>query len=170
MTAALAPYSTSSPAYLERLTAFFRPYFALLPNYRATELACRPIAGLATAWQRDELAGWGSYTSIQVPGPARGRCDVEHDARPAEAYGALPPSACETPASAEEVVAGRVLDRDIEALRHGIPERGLWIAGEHTAPFAALGTVTGAWQSGEMVGRRVVEWYEGKGEGNTSEQ
>lgn len=35
-------------------------------------------------------------------------------------------------------------DKDIEILREGLPERGLWFAGEHTAPFVALGTVTGA--------------------------
>lgn len=28
---------------------------------------------------------------------------------------------------------------DIEAMRNGIPERGVWLAGEHTAPFVALG-------------------------------
>lgn len=53
------------------------------------------------------------------------------------------------------------LDRDIEALREGWPEGGVWFAGEHTAPFVALGTVTGAWWSGEGVGRRVVGAYGG---------
>ena len=51
------------------------------------------------------------------------------------------------------------LDRDIEVLREGMPERGVWLAGEHTAPFVALGTVTGAWWSGEGVGRRILEGY-----------
>ncbi|KAL8917873.1 MAG: hypothetical protein Q9208_007695 [Pyrenodesmia sp. 3 TL-2023] len=51
------------------------------------------------------------------------------------------------------------LDRDIEALRWGAPERGLWFAGEHTAPFVALGTVTGAWWSGEKVARRILRAY-----------
>lgn len=37
------------------------------------------------------------------------------------------------------------LDKDIEALRKGCPERGVWFAGEHTAPFVALGTTTGAY-------------------------
>ena len=32
---------------------------------------------------------------------------------------------------------------DLLALRRGVPERGVWIAGEHCAPFVALGTVTG---------------------------
>lgn len=51
------------------------------------------------------------------------------------------------------------MDEDIEALRAGMPDRGVWLAGEHTAPFVALGTVTGAWWSGEAVGRRIVDAY-----------
>ena len=51
------------------------------------------------------------------------------------------------------------LDKDIEALRWGAPERGLWFAGEHTAPFVGLGTVTGAWWSGEKVAKRILEVY-----------
>lgn len=35
----------------------------------------------------------------------------------------------------------------------------MWIAGEHTSPFVALGTVTGAWWSGEGVAGRIVEAY-----------
>ncbi|KAG9255837.1 uncharacterized protein F5Z01DRAFT_635458 [Emericellopsis atlantica] len=50
-------------------------------------------------------------------------------------------------------------DRDIEAMRRGLPERGLWLAGEHTAPFVALGTATGAYWSGEAVARRLAESY-----------
>lgn len=30
-------------------------------------------------------------------------------------------------------------DQDIEAMRRGVPEQGLWFAGEHTSPFVALG-------------------------------
>ena len=51
------------------------------------------------------------------------------------------------------------LDKDIEALREGMPEQGIWFAGEHTAPFVALGTVTGAWWSGEGVGKRIAGLY-----------
>ena len=51
------------------------------------------------------------------------------------------------------------LDKDIEALREGCPDMGLWFAGEHTAPFVALGTVTGAYWSGEAVAERIVEAY-----------
>lgn len=48
-------------------------------------------------------------------------------------------------------------DRDIEVLRDagGWTSKGLWLAGEHTAPFVALGTTTGAWWSGEGVARRI---------------
>lgn len=47
-----------------------------------------------------------------------------------------------------------------------MPERGVWLAGEHTAPFVALGTVTGAWWAGEGVAKRVsrVWGLEGYGE------
>lgn len=31
-------------------------------------------------------------------------------------------------------------DKDIEVMREGVPQRNLWFAGEHTAPFVALGT------------------------------
>lgn len=48
-------------------------------------------------------------------------------------------------------------DEDIEAMRWGMPERGVWLAGEHTAPFVALGTVTGAYWSGEDVAKRIVK-------------
>ncbi|KAF9738961.1 polyamine oxidase 4 [Paraphaeosphaeria minitans] len=47
-------------------------------------------------------------------------------------------------------------DRDIETMRRGVPGRGLWFAGEHTAPFVALGTVTGAYWAGEGVARRIL--------------
>jgi hypothetical protein len=50
-------------------------------------------------------------------------------------------------------------DKDIETMREGLPHDGIWLAGEHTAPFVALGTTTGAYWSGEMVGKRIVEAY-----------
>ncbi|KAI0134522.1 flavin-containing amine oxidoreductase [Xylariales sp. AK1849] len=50
-------------------------------------------------------------------------------------------------------------DKDIAAMREGLPNRGLWFAGEHTAPFVALGTATGAYWSGESVGRRIAQAY-----------
>lgn len=51
-------------------------------------------------------------------------------------------------------------DKDIEALRScvGVGEgRGLWFAGEHTAPFVALGTTTGAYWSGERAAMQVCQ-------------
>ncbi|KAI9367142.1 hypothetical protein BJX61DRAFT_547775 [Aspergillus egyptiacus] len=49
-------------------------------------------------------------------------------------------------------------DRDIEVLRAGMgADRGIWFAGEHTAPFVALGTTTGAFWSGEGVAGRVCK-------------
>lgn len=50
-------------------------------------------------------------------------------------------------------------DQDIRTMREGVPEGGLWLAGEHTAPFVALGTATGAYWSGESVGKRIAEAY-----------
>lgn len=50
-------------------------------------------------------------------------------------------------------------DEDIKTMRQGLPERGVWLAGEHTAPFVALGTATGAYWSGESVGGRIAEAY-----------
>ncbi|THV48211.1 hypothetical protein BGAL_0261g00010 [Botrytis galanthina] len=57
-------------------------------------------------------------------------------------------------------------DADVKVLREGVPDRILWFAGEHTAPFIALGTTTGAYWSGDAVGERMVEVYGmgGKGE------
>lgn len=50
-------------------------------------------------------------------------------------------------------------DEDVKTMREGLPDRGLWLAGEHTAPFVALGTATGAYWSGESVGGRIAEAY-----------
>lgn len=50
-------------------------------------------------------------------------------------------------------------DRDVQALRECLPDKGLWLAGEHPAPFVALGTATGAYWSGELTGRRIAELY-----------
>lgn len=50
-------------------------------------------------------------------------------------------------------------NEDIEVMRHGMPERGIWLAGEHTAPFVALGTSTGAYWSGQYVAERIMRAY-----------
>ncbi|EEQ30036.1 conserved hypothetical protein [Microsporum canis CBS 113480] len=45
---------------------------------------------------------------------------------------------------------------DIEAMREGMGvDRGIWFAGEHTAPVVGLGTAAGAYWSGEEVARRI---------------
>ena len=49
-------------------------------------------------------------------------------------------------------------------MRKGMPKKGVWIAGEHTAPFVALGTATGAYWSGEKVALRILEGVVGEGE------
>jgi hypothetical protein len=51
-------------------------------------------------------------------------------------------------------------DEDIEIMRHGMPDRSIWLAGEHTAPFVALGTSTGAYWSGQRVAERIIEAYD----------
>ena len=56
------------------------------------------------------------------------------------------------------------LDKDIDILRVGCPERKVWFAGEHTAPTLALGTTTGAYWSGEAVAHRIAKIYGLRGE------
>ncbi|KAK4224412.1 hypothetical protein QBC38DRAFT_371120 [Podospora fimiseda] len=55
-------------------------------------------------------------------------------------------------------------DKDIEVMRAGVPGEGIWLAGEHTAPFIALGTSTGAYWSGEGVASKVAGKVLGRGE------
>ncbi|KAL1978665.1 hypothetical protein VTN31DRAFT_1524 [Thermomyces dupontii] len=51
-------------------------------------------------------------------------------------------------------------DKDIEILRLGIGRsRGVWFAGEHTAPFVGLGTTTGAYWSGERAAGQICDVY-----------
>jgi hypothetical protein len=47
-------------------------------------------------------------------------------------------------------------DEDVKVLREGLPDIGIRFAGEHTAPFLALGTVTGAYWSGEYVAKDIL--------------
>jgi hypothetical protein len=49
-----------------------------------------------------------------------------------------------------------VLDEEVRVMRQGLPERGIWLAGEHVAPFVGLGTSTGAFWSGESVAMRIL--------------
>lgn len=160
----------NSSEYYNLLTEFFRPYYSLLPSYDATSPVCQPVKILSTDWQHDEFAGWGSYTNFQVstvsPKKPRLRGDeVEISPRSeAASEASINNTSMNTESTEEkadqESVDGEVhIDEDIEALRQGCPERGIWFAGEHTAPFVALGTVTGAYWSGEAVGRRVLAAY-----------
>lgn len=47
-------------------------------------------------------------------------------------------------------------DDHVRALTHGMPEHNIYFAGEHTAPFDGLGTVAGAYNSGQRVAERLV--------------
>ena len=51
-------------------------------------------------------------------------------------------------------------DKAIETMRAGLPDEGVWLAGEHTAPFVALGTATGAYWSGELIGEHIARAYD----------
>lgn len=46
--------------------------------------------------------------------------------------------------------------QDVEAIRHGMPEQHIYFAGEYTAPFDGLGTVAGAYTSGEKIAERIL--------------
>ena len=95
ITSLITPLSSSSQEYFKVIGDFFRPYYALLPNYDPADANCVPKAVLATNWQNDRLAGCGSYTNFQVSGQLReGEAEVK-------------------------------LDDDICALRRGIPEKGV---------------------------------------------
>ena len=114
-----------SQEYYDRLQPFFEPYYSRLPNFSSSSSDCVPKGFLATNWQNDEFAGYGSYANFQV----------SH--------------------SDKEIL----LDENIKTMRKGAPERNVWLAGEHTAPFVALGTTTGAYWSGEAVARRILSVY-----------
>ena len=48
-----------------------------------------------------------------------------------------------------------------EAFREGMGEsRGIWFAGEHTSPPGGLGTVTGAYWSGEVAAEKIVRRHQ----------
>lgn len=52
-------------------------------------------------------------------------------------------------------------DEDIIALRDGIPEQKIWFGGEHTAPILGLGSVSGAYWSGEDAAKKLIGNFEG---------
>ncbi|KAL9591468.1 MAG: hypothetical protein Q9179_007690, partial [Wetmoreana sp. 5 TL-2023] len=70
----------SSPTYLAVLTDFFKPYYSLLPNYTRNNNKMDPTHALATNWQNDELAGWGSYSNFQISSPREvGKVELDKD-------------------------------------------------------------------------------------------
>lgn len=50
-------------------------------------------------------------------------------------------------------------EKIISTIREGMPERGILFAGEHTAPFVATGTLTGAYWSGEIAATKILLDY-----------
>ena len=50
-------------------------------------------------------------------------------------------------------------DKDILAMRAGVPSEGIHLVGEHTAPFAALGTATGPYWRGANASKRKPHTY-----------
>jgi monoamine oxidase len=50
-------------------------------------------------------------------------------------------------------------DKHVEALQLGLPDRRVWFAGEHVAPMEEMGTVAGAYLSGERAAERVMQQY-----------
>lgn len=123
-----------SAEYFDVLDRFCRPYYSRLPNYQPGHAECTPTVILATNWHGDDLAGNGSYTNFQVGSDAGG-------------------SAVNGEKQQEQQID---LEEDIRVMRAGLPERGIWFAGEHTAPFVALGTTTCAYWSGEAAALRVL--------------
>lgn len=115
----IAALDPESAEYKDTLIGFLKPFYSRLPNYSASSPDCEPSNILATKWQTDPFAGYGSYCNFQV-GLKQG-------------------------------------DKDIEVMRAGAGARGLWFAGEHTSPFVALGTTTGAYWSGERAAKQVCD-------------
>ena len=157
VTSLISSLEPTSPKYHSILSDFFHPYYSLLPNYNPTSLDCQPTKILSTNWQNDELAGYGSYTNFQVSQAVTEPRQPRDN--PKDKYTNGTSGFEEAIEQDDDDRAEIKLDQDIKALREGCPDRGLWFAGEHVAPFVALGTVTGAYWSGEAVARRIVAAY-----------
>ncbi|KAG8158238.1 hypothetical protein KVR01_011999 [Diaporthe batatas] len=65
-----------SPEFYEILDSHFRPYYSRLPNFCAESPDCKPMKFLATDWQNDEFAGYGSFTNFPL-GQEDGAKDLE---------------------------------------------------------------------------------------------
>ena len=129
VTSAISGLNPASDDYYSVIDTLFRPFYSRLPNYRQNHPDCVPTAVLTTNWQNDEFAGNGSYTNFTT----------HH---------------CEPQPEGDIAV-----DDGVRVMRHGLPGRGLWFAGEHTAPLVALGTSTGAYWSGEAAATKILEAY-----------
>lgn len=130
MASAITNLAPSSKEYYKAISTLLRPFYSRLPNYRTDCSECVPTAAVATKWQEDEFAGKGSYTNFKI-----------HE-------------------GGTQTGSDLMIDDGVRAMRHGMPERGVWFAGEHTAPFVALGTSTGAYWSGEAVATRIIEAHD----------
>ncbi|KAL9624394.1 MAG: hypothetical protein Q9160_001356 [Pyrenula sp. 1 TL-2023] len=129
VTSAITSLDPHDDEYYRVVEKLLRPFYTRLPNYQDGNPDCIPTEALATNWQNDEYAGKGSYTNFQ------------------------------THASGKQSSDDPAIDDHFRSLRHGLPERSIWFAGEHTAPFIALGTSTGAYWSGEAAATRIIEAY-----------
>ncbi|KAJ5602276.1 hypothetical protein N7510_011810 [Penicillium lagena] len=121
-----------SDAYNKCVDAFAQPHYSRMPNYYKENASCRPVSCMCTAWQRDPLAGNGSYTHF--------RKGVTNAAE------------------------------DVEVMRNsaGLGEsKGIWIAGEHTAPTGLIATTTGAYISGQRIARKICDKWSIGGTVNT---
>ncbi|KAL8379415.1 hypothetical protein RB599_009006 [Gaeumannomyces hyphopodioides] len=153
----------TSPERFRILDGFFRPYYSRLPGYRRADARCAPSSIVATDWHGDDLAGNGSFTNFKTPPTPRHTAPPPSPSPPADdparvggwSWGLLANSRREEPRRGE-ATAPRRADEDVRALRAGVPEGGVWFAGEHVAPFVALGTTAGAYWSGEAAATRVL--------------
>ena len=130
VTSAVADLAPSGDEYYKLIDRLFRPFYSRLPNFGKDQADCTPSAVLASNWQNDELAGKGSYTNFKKAHVTDG-----------------------------EMGGVQAVDDGFRAIRDGVPERGLWFAGEHTAPFVALGTSTGAYWSGEAAATQITSYF-----------
>lgn len=55
-----------SEAYNEIIDSFARPFYSRHPNYNAEDPNCKPVSWFCSAWQNDELAGYGAYSYFPV--------------------------------------------------------------------------------------------------------
>ena len=147
---------THTAEYNKTLMDFAEPFYSLLPNYDREREECTPKAVLCTSCQSDPLAGNGSYCNFQV-GLEHADEDIEVMR---DSCGLWRGGGSLSSTSQGEVKGGQTtgLMDGINNETHDdgdLGSGGLWLAGEHVAPFVALGTTTGAYWSGEGVARRI---------------